>query len=174
VACCPSLSQGVSVSVCSSGIDGPSIKLLVRIDDWLLTFQTGAITDLARDQRSDAVVDLEQVVYTQAWQELAPETVPRLDRLRKKIEVAHKLSRYYLPDLSRPAAATPLSFAAIQCLSVLLLKAALVWRDARYLNSALKLMDGVLERDDCVFSQDVRSLVTSTLNVMVPEAPSAA
>ncbi|WP_141211483.1 hypothetical protein [Rhodoferax sp. TH121] len=118
--------------------------------------------------------DLESALYDPAWHELNPAMEVQLDRIRKKIEVPRKLYRLYLADLSRPATSTLLSSAAVQRLSVLLLKAALIWHDARYLNSALKLVDGVLERDDCVFREDVRALAISTLNAMVPPTPSLA
>ncbi|OYQ39019.1 hypothetical protein CHU94_16525 [Rhodoferax sp. TH121] len=125
-------------------------------------------------QDSDVVFDLESALYDPAWHELNPAMEVQLDRIRKKIEVPRKLYRLYLADLSRPATSTLLSSAAVQRLSVLLLKAALIWHDARYLNSALKLVDGVLERDDCVFREDVRALAISTLNAMVPPTPSLA
>lgn len=118
--------------------------------------------------------DLERALYDPAWHELNPAIEVRMDRLRKKIEVPRRLYRLYLADLSRPATSIQLSSTAVQRLSVLLLKAALIWHDVRYLNSALKLVDGVLERDDCIFEEDVRALAISTLNAMVPATPSLA
>lgn len=151
--------------------DAPDIRLIARLEGWLQISKVVVNEESTWEPNSNTLFDLERALHSQAWQQLTPEMRVMLDHLRKKIEVAHKLYRHYLPDLSRPAASIPLSPAAVQHLTVLLLKAALVWKDARYLNSALKLVDGVLGRDDCVFPEDLRSLAILTLDIMVPKIP---
>ncbi|MCM8594228.1 hypothetical protein [Accumulibacter sp.] len=143
--------------------------LLARIDAWLAADLRSGPGDGGTSSAS--TLDLEGALHSQAWSNLTPEADAQLDRLRKKIEVARKLCRYYVSDLSRAAEPTPLAAAAVRRLCVLLLKAALVRDDARYLNSALKLLDGVLGRDDCSFPDELRQLARSTLDALVPPAP---
>jgi len=126
-----------------------------------------------QDEGDGLLFDLETQLHTVSWSNLAPEVEVPFDRLRKKIEVARKLYRYYQPDLSRPAAPTALSAPAVRRLCGLLIKAALIWRDARFLNSALKLLDGVLGRDDCEFPQELRLLAGATLDVLMSPVPSS-
>jgi len=144
--------------------------LVARLDAWLGQ-------DVARYDHERSVLsveplvpmlDLEAEIYTDAWSALLPETDVHLDRLRKKIEVARTLRRYYLPDLSRAAAAPLLGAAAIRRLYVLLLKASIVWRDARYLNTALKMNDAILGRDDCLIPDELRALACAALDALVP------
>jgi hypothetical protein len=120
------------------------------------------------------MVDLEALLNMTGWWALTPQTEAQLDRLRKKIEVARRLFRYYTPDLSRAAAPTLLSVEGVQRLCALLLRAAVLRHDARYLNSVLKLLDGVLGRGDLVFPSELRKLAHATLDVLAPLTPRAA
>lgn len=144
--------------------------LVARLDAWLA--QDVARHDTGRSALSVEppvpMLDLEAEIYTDAWSALLPETAAHLDRLRKKIEVARMLRRYYLPDLSQAAAAPLLGAAAVRRLYVLLLKASVVWRDARYLNAVLKLNDAILGRDDCSIPNELRALARATLDALVP------
>jgi len=146
--------------------------LVARIDAWLSLVGTDGVIKSAA--MTGGMLDLEVELSRPGWEKPAADRLARLDRLRKKIEVARKLYRFYLPDLSRAASPQILSVAAVLRLCGLLLRTALVCGDARYLNSALKLLDGVLERDDCVFPDELRVLARSTLDAMVPLAPLAA
>jgi hypothetical protein len=151
---------------------GGEAALLAQVDDWLeASPASGAVVDATAPQPS---LDLEVALQAHAWSDLTSGAEAQLDRLRKKIEVARKLCRYYLPDLSRAVAPTPLSAAAVRRLCALLLKAALLRRDARYLNSALKLLDGVLGRNDCTFPQELREFAQATLLALVPPGPQVA
>lgn len=148
---------------------GGEAALLARIDDWLVASPVNeAVREAAAPQSS---LDLNVALYAKAWLDLTPEAEAQLDRLRKKIEVARKLCRYYLPDLSRAALPEPLPAAAVRRLCALLLKAALLRNDARYLNSALKLLDGVLGREDCTFPQELREFAQATLLALAPPGP---
>lgn len=151
---------------------GDDVELLARIDAWVAVATACPVT--GRDIGEPPVLDLETILYTTDWWALTPQAEAHLDRLRKKIEVARRLCRYYLPDLSRAAAPTPLSAAGIQRLCALLLRAAVLRRDARYLNSALKLLDGVLGRDDLAFPAELRALAHAALDALAPPAPGAA
>ncbi|GMV55112.1 MAG: hypothetical protein AMXMBFR6_09170 [Betaproteobacteria bacterium] len=121
-----------------------------------------------------SALDLDEALCSKSWADLTAEAEANLDRLRKKIEVVRKLYRYYLPDMSGPANPTPLSPEALQRLCALLLKAALLRNDMRYLNSALKLLDGILDQDEGIFQEDLRRLAALTLDALVPPALGAA
>jgi hypothetical protein len=151
-----------------SGFEEADETLVSRIDTWLVTYsQIREYRDSASPQ---SALDLEVALYSQDWSELTPCAEEKFDRLRKKIEVARKIFRYYLPDLSRAAAPIPLSCEAVQRLCCLLLKLALIRRDARYLNSALKLLDGILDLNDCSFPEELNTLAHATLESLVPLA----
>jgi hypothetical protein len=150
-----------------------SHDLRAQIEEWLASAAFDRSPLKRRDNGDGLLLDLEAQLHTPSWSNLAPEVEVPFDRLRKKIEVARKLYRYYLPDLSRPAAPTALSVQAVQRLCGLLLKAALIRRDVRFLNSALKLLDGVLGRDDCEFPHELRLLAGATLDVLVPPVTSS-
>lgn len=145
-----------------------SLFLKNQIDDWLASAAIDRSPLALQDGGNGQLFDLEAQLFTLSWSNLAPGVEVPFDRLRKKVEVARKLYRYYLPDLSYPAAPTVLSAPAVRRLCGLLLKAALIQRDARFLNSALKLLDGVLERDDCEFPLELRLLASATLDTLVP------
>ncbi len=147
-------------------------ELVARIDAWLAA--GAAVTTAGEAPCDGSDVDLETALHTPSWSNLGRDAEAPFDRLRKKVEVARRLCRCYAPDLSRCTEPAPLSEAAVARLCGLLLKAALVWRDLRYLNSALKLLDGVLEREDCAFPDELRALAGETLDCLVPLAPRAA
>lgn len=139
-------------------------ELLSRIDAFLADVPDANVEGEAGPGARDLEAELRHFAVS-PW---TPDALTLLDRLRKKIEVARKLCRYYLPDLSLAAAAVPLSSAGVQRLCGLLLKSALLSRDARYLNAALKLLDGVLDRADCIFPDTLRALAVGVLDVLVP------
>jgi hypothetical protein len=146
--------------------------LIVRLDAWMAL--DGNAGEREPGSATEGVYDLEIELFQPDWDGPAAERLAQLDRLRKKVEVARKLYRFYLPDLSRPAGTQVLSAAAVRYLCALMLKAALVGHDARFLNSALKLLDGVLEREDCDFPDELRSLARGAFEVLVPPVPYAA
>lgn len=154
-------------------LDDFSPDLRAQIDEWLASTASTYSSLIRQDGDEDCHFDLEEQLHTLSWSNLAPEIDMPLDRLRKKVEVARKLYRYYAPDLSHAAAPTPLSAAGVHRLCGLLLKAALVRCDARYLNTALKLLDGVLGRDELEFPQVLRSFALATLQALVPTEPSS-
>lgn len=90
------------------------------------------------------------------------------DRLRRKIEVARKIFGTYEPDLSRPSSGAPLSADAMNQLCALMLLIALRRKDARYLNSALKLIDGVVEPAGIAVSERLISLTHAVLDLLLP------
>lgn len=139
-------------------------EILSRIDTFLAAVPDAKV----EGETVPGVRDMEAELRRLAGSPLTPDALTLLDRLRKKIEVARKLCRYYLPDLSRAAAAVPLSSVGVQRLGGLLLKSALLSRDARYLNAALKLLDGVLDRADCIFPDTLQVLAVAVLDVLVP------
>ncbi|MDR2219351.1 MAG: hypothetical protein LBE24_02085 [Methylobacillus sp.] len=141
--------------------------LVSRISAWLaLDRASGGMMETCPAERN--ALDLEVELFHPDWEEPSADKLTQLDRLRKKIEVVRKLYRFYLPDLARAITTTELSAAAVRHLCALLLKAALVQNDARYLNSALKLLDGVLARDDCNFPNELHIFAHATLDVLVP------
>ncbi len=146
--------------------------LAARLDAWV-TPEAGAVAQ-SLGPMAEGVFDLEAELFRPGWVGPTADRLAQLDRLRKKVEVARKLYRFYLPDLSRATGAQVLSAAAVRRLCLLMLKAALARHDARYLNSVLKLLDGVLERDDCDFSDELRALARATFEVLVPPVPYAA
>lgn len=148
------------------------VELLARIDAWVAVATTCPVA--RGDTGQPPVLDLEPSLHTADWWALTPQAEAHLDRLRKKIEVARRLCRYYLPDLSRAAAPAPLSATGAQRLCALLLRAAVLRRDARYLNSALKLLDGVLGRDDLAFPAELGALAHATLDALAPLVTRAA
>lgn len=83
-----------------------------------------------------------------AWLSREPGTIPEcdltLDRLRKKIEVARVLYRFYTDDLEKGLPGDHLPEVYVYYLVGLLLNKALVDRNYRYLNTVLKIRDGVL------------------------------
>lgn len=146
--------------------------LAVRLDAWMV--QEGAADAPESGPRAEGMFDLEIELYCPGWDGSVADRLVLLDRLRKKVEVARKLYRFYLPDLSRSVDTQLLAAAAVRHLCALMLKAALVRHDTRYLNSALKLLDGVLTREDCDFPDELRALAHATLEVLVPPVPYAA
>lgn len=92
----------------------------------------------------------------------------QLDRLRRKIEVARKVYRVYEQDISRPTSSQPLSPDGINQLCAVMLLAALRRRDARFLNAALKLIDGLHEPAGVQVSQRLSSLTQETLDLLLP------
>lgn len=150
-------------------VTSPDARALVaRLDAWMLLEGGGG------EQGPGPAVgayDLEIELFQPGWDGPAAERLVQLDRLRKKVEVVRKLYRFYLPDLSRAAGMQVPSAAAVRRLCALMLKTALVRHDARYLNSALKLLDGVLAREDCEFPDELRALARATFEVLVPPVP---
>jgi hypothetical protein len=67
-----------------------------------------------------------------------------LEALARKIEVARRLHESYDATLGRPASATLLDPAWLPALGAAFLDAAERMRDLKWLNTALKLQDGVL------------------------------
>jgi len=69
---------------------------------------------------------------------------PVLERLAKKIEVPRKLLAYYTPDLARASAPEPVApaYAVYACAAYLAI--ADRFGDLKFLNTALKLVDGIL------------------------------
>lgn len=155
-------------------MDVDARALVVRLDAWMALEGGSAAGEKGPGPVTEGAYDLEIELFQPGWD--GPEAVGlvQLDRLRKKVEVARKLYRFYLPDLSRAAGAQVLSAAAVRRLCALMLKTALAGRDARYLNSALKLLDGVLVREDCSFPDELRAVAHATLEVLAPPVPYAA
>lgn len=154
-------------------VDDFAPDLRAQIDKWLESNASTYSSLINQDCGEGCHFDLEEQLHTLSWSNLASEIDMPFDRLRKKVEVARKLYRYYAPDLSRAAALTPLSAASVYRLCGLLLKAALVRSDARYLNTALKLLDGVLGRDELEFPKELRSFALATLQALVPTESSS-
>lgn len=146
--------------------------LVARLDAWMTL--EGSAGEQEPGPVAEGAYDLEIELFQPGWDGPAAEALVQLDRLRKKVEVARKLYRFYLPDLSRAAGTQLLSAVAVRRLCALMLKTALVRCDARYLNSALKLLDGVLVREDCDFPDELRALAHATLEVLAPPVSYAA
>jgi len=142
-------------------------EVLFQINDWL---KASLVEERKKSGcTKEDVFDLEDEIHSNAWFRLDDAIGPKLDRLRKKVEVARRLFRFYAVDLSSAIEPIMLSASSVRYLYVLFLKAALVQSDFRYLNSALKIVDNILHRDDCVFSEELRALAFSTLDVMDEE-----
>ena len=92
----------------------------------------------------------------------------QLDRLRRKVEVARKLYARYENDLSLPATTETLSAAGVNQLCAVMLLAALRSRDARFLNSALKLIDGLIAPASVPVSMELVLIAEATLDALVP------
>lgn len=154
-------------------VTSPDTRALVaRLDAWMALERS--VGEQGPGPAVEGAYDLEIELFQPGWDDPAAERLVQLDRLRKKVEVARKLYRFYLPDLSRAAGTQLLSAAAVQRLCALMLRAAMARLDARYLNSALKLLDGVLAREDCDFPDELRDLAHATLEVLAPPVPYAA
>jgi|GEM_PF-1822424 len=133
-------------------------------------------------QRADEVVspkheaqpafDLEELLSGGARVALGRLSDAQLDRLRRKIEVARKLYVAYRPNLSGPASTEPLSASGVNQLCAVMLLAALLRRDARFLNSAFKLMDGLSIPANVAIADDLISLAYASLDVVLPLEPS--
>lgn len=67
-----------------------------------------------------------------------------LDRLCKKVDVVGKVSAFYTPALARSAEPEPLSAPYAAALAAALLLAAETGGDLKFLNTALKMLDGRL------------------------------
>lgn len=147
-------------------------SLVVRLDAWMALEASACEQEPGCPAVKDTY-DLEIELFQPGWEVPAAERLAQLDRLRKKVEVARKLYRFYLPDLSRASETRVLSAAAVQRLCALMLKTALLLCDARYLNSALKLLDGGLEREDCDFPDELRALAHAALEILAPPVPYA-
>lgn len=145
--------------------------LLARLEAWT-ALERGAGAQ-EPGPVAEGAYDLEIELFRPGWDGPTTERLAQLDRLRKKVEVARRLYRVYLPDLSRAVGTQVLSEAAVRRLCVLMLKAALARHDARFLNSALKLLDGVLAREDCDFPDELRALARAVIEVLVPPVPYA-
>lgn len=76
--------------------------------------------------------------------EPAPQEVVALDRLCKKIDVVGRLASHYTADLSRAAHAAPVQPEAAAALCGVLLIQAARRCDAKFLNTALRMLDGRL------------------------------
>jgi len=72
------------------------------------------------------------------------EAVRRLDRLCKKVDVVGRVSAFYTPDLARSAEAEPIATPYATALAAALLLAAEARGDLKFLNTALKILDGRL------------------------------
>lgn len=124
--------------------------------------------DSVTHPRSSALFDLEALLAQQIEFALEQLSNAQLDRLRRKIEVARKLYARYESDLSRPATTEPLSAAGINRLCAIMLLAALRHHDARFLNSALKLIDGLIAPAGVQVSSELVLIAEATLDALVP------
>jgi hypothetical protein len=81
-----------------------------------------------------------------------------LNRLCKKVEVAHTLKRFYTPDLSAAADAADVgpTYAAFLCAVYLVLAQRLA--DPKFLNTALKMLDGTLRSPRPDYPDSLRSM----------------
>ncbi|MDO9418345.1 hypothetical protein [Pararhizobium sp.] len=120
------------------------------------------------DPGESALFDLDALLSGGANLAFEQLSSSQLDRLRRKIEVARKLHRAYERDLSRPATATPLSAGGVNQLCAVMLLSALRCQDPRFLNAALKLIDGLILPAAVPVSAELISLAQSTLNILVP------
>jgi hypothetical protein len=151
-------------------VTSPDARALVaRLEEWVAT--AGDAGEQSSSTVAEGAYDLEIELFRPGWDGSVAERLAQLDRLRKKVEVARKLYRFYLPDLSLAVGTQVLSGSAVRRLCALMLKAALARHDARFLNSALKLLDGVLGREDCDFPDELRALARATFEVIVPPVP---
>lgn len=150
--------------------DGPAINIdsLAQqiVEESRLLLQR--IPSSPNRSRKLAQFDLEFLLSQGAEAALDRLSEPLSDRLRRKIEVARKVYQTYEPDLSRPTSSVPLSAEAINQLCALMLLAALRQRDVRFLNSALKLIDGILAPANVQVSQRLISLAHATLQLLLP------
>lgn len=67
-----------------------------------------------------------------------------LERLTRKIEVARKLYQSYQPDLSKPSSQTPVRSAFALYLTVFYFHAGLVLGDWKWINTGVKMTEGIL------------------------------
>lgn len=120
--------------------------------------------------RTDAnqLFDLESVLASGIENAFTQLSGQGLDRLRRKIEVARKLYARYDSELSIPAKDAPLSAAGVNRLCAIMLLAALRSRDARFLNSALKLIDNLIVPANVSVSPELVRIAEETLNALVP------
>jgi hypothetical protein len=143
--------------------------LITRIfaaDDF---FQGGTVTSLkALGQAPATQFNLEAVLASGLDSALEQLSGAKLDRIRRKIEVARKLYGQYEGDLSRPASSDPLSCAGVHHLCAVLLLHTLRSYDLRYLNSALKLIDGFIVPADAPESIELMLIAAETLDTLVP------
>lgn len=123
------------------------------------------------DSCAPDVFDLEGLLAGDVYSAIRKLSISDLDRLRRKIEVARKLFQRYERDLSRPATEIPLSTAGTNQLCAVMLLAALYQRDARFLNSAFKLIDGLPSAPGATVSPELVALAKSTLEMLIPLEP---
>ncbi|MDR7142205.1 hypothetical protein [Rhizobium sp. BE258] len=126
--------------------------------------ETDSVTNLA----ASSLFNLEALLTQQVEPALEQLSNAQLDRLRRKIEIARKLYARYESDLSRPATTEPLSAAGINQLCAIMLLAALRHHDARFLNSALKLIDGLIAPAGVQVSSELVLIAEATLDALVP------
>jgi hypothetical protein len=124
--------------------------------------------ETARTPRSDALFDLESVLTSGIEDAFAQLSGQRLDRLRRKIEVARKLYAGYDGKLSTPVKDALLSAAGVNRLCAVMLLAALRSGDTRFLNSALKLIDGLVLPATVSVLPELVLIAEETLDVLVP------
>jgi len=139
-------------------------ELLAEIDVFLRkSIKSNYDSERAHD---DTVFDLERELYNTYWFEISVEAEHKLDLLRKKIEVTKKIHRFYMLDMSNATVQTNLCAEAVKLLYLLFLKAALERRDFRYLNTALKISDGILGREDCLMPKNFSMMAYSVLEIL--------
>lgn len=123
------------------------------------------------DARAPNVFDLEGLLAGDAHSAFKKLSMSDLDLLRRKIEVARKLFQRYESDLSRPVTAMPLSNAGVNQLCAVMLLAALYQLDARFLNSAFKLIDGLSFPTGVTVSPELVAIAKATLDTLIPMEP---
>ncbi|MHC5113734.1 MAG: hypothetical protein ACYTGP_04825 [Planctomycetota bacterium] len=89
--------------------------------------------------------------------------VARLDQLARKVEVARRLWAFYEPDLSRPVERTLVHDAYAAHLCAVFLSTAARTADPKFLNTAVKMLDGMLLEPalagDAVLAETAEELV---------------
>lgn len=154
-------------------VPGPKAELehgVRALVDRIIAVGPSTPVDPAHDAEAAApdVLDLEGLLAGGAHSAFNQLSGPELDRLRRKIEVARKLYQRYERDLSRPATTTPLSAAGVNQLCAVMLLASLYERDARFLNSALKVIDELPLPFGARVSQELATLAQATLDTLIP------
>lgn len=125
------------------------------------------MTEISTAVANSETLNLELVLCQGARKAAAQLSESHLDKLRRKVEVARKVYKFYNRIDFNPVSYGLLSREAFNQLCGLMLIVALQKNDARFLNSALKMIDGVVNLGDVDIDSDLVNLAHSTLDVFL-------